>query len=245
MHFVERTVSFRDTAGEARPKTPVHPGSSVLRRAVRESVVSFPAQIPVLLKQPQADMQWRVVLLYFVRGWSSARIAARFHVPKHRIRKSLNQWSVRALALGYVQVIDHEAFAACCGDGAVSTMNPGAEGIRLAAVPPGLDSVSEPLPDAEPAVGDRVSEAVDRARPADSLFAALDDAIGHCEEWRDEFWFRLAMLLRDVKTAAVAALERERPSERADGFFVAFHSGESSLRQGLRVHDEGEVSHAA
>ena len=80
--------------------------------AVRANIVSFPSQIPTLLKQPSADMQWRVVLLFFVRGWSASRIGARFNVPRHRIWKTLNSWSVRALALGYVQVIDPEAFAA-------------------------------------------------------------------------------------------------------------------------------------
>ena len=245
MHFIERTSSSRDTAGEARLKTPVHPGSSVLRRAVRGGIVSFPAQIPVLLKQPQADMQWRVVLLYFSRGWSSARIGARFHVPKHRIRKTLNQWCVRALALGYVQVIDQEAFAACCRDDAGLATNRGAEEIQLAAVGPAPDSVSIPILDREPVVDDRVLVALDGTRSADPLVAALDDAIVHCEEWRDEFWFRLATLLRDVRTAAAAALELQRPSGRTDGLFTASQSGKNSLPHGLHVRDEERVSHAA
>jgi hypothetical protein len=59
-------------------------------------------------------MQCRVVLLFYVHGWSSVDIATRFNVPKHVIWGTLNEWSVRALALGYIQVIDPEAFAACC-----------------------------------------------------------------------------------------------------------------------------------
>jgi hypothetical protein len=59
-------------------------------------------------------MQCRLVLLFFVQGWSSVDIAIRFNVPKHLIRGIVNEWSVRALALGYIQVIDPEAFAACC-----------------------------------------------------------------------------------------------------------------------------------
>jgi hypothetical protein len=59
-------------------------------------------------------MQCRVVLLFFVRGWTSIQIAARFGVPKHVIRGTLNEWSVRALALGHIQVIDPEEFAICC-----------------------------------------------------------------------------------------------------------------------------------
>jgi hypothetical protein len=219
----------------------VHPGSSVLRRAVRGGIVSFPAQIPVLLKQPSADMQWRAVLLYFVRGWSSARIGARFNVPKHQIRKTLNQWSVRALALGYIQVVDPEAFAACCRDDTEDAMSRGVEEIQLAAVGPAPDSVSFSMPAAEPALG----EARPEMRPADPLVAALDEAIMRCEEWRDEFWFRLAMLLREVRTAAVAALELQWPGERADGFFTAFQSGKGSPQHELRIREEEHVSHAA
>jgi len=215
----------------------VHPGISVLRRAIRGGMVSFPAQIPVLVKQPLADMPWRAALLYFVRGWSSARIAARFHVPKHRIRKSLNQWSVRALALGYVQVIDHEAFAACCRDGAEET--------RMAAVGPAPESDSPPIAAAEMAVGHGGPVALDETQPADSLLAGLDEAIGRCEEWRDEFRFRLAALLRDVRTAVAAALELQRSGGRTDGFFTPFQSAKSGPQFGLHTRDEEHVSHAA
>ena len=38
--------------GEERLQTPVHPGSETLRRAIRANIVSFPSQIPTLLKQP-------------------------------------------------------------------------------------------------------------------------------------------------------------------------------------------------
>src|ERR1019366_4580380 len=99
---------------EAGLKMPVHPGSAALRRALRSNIVCFPSRIPILLKQPPPDMQWRMVLLFFVLGWSSARIAVRFDVPKHRIKKGLNEWSARALALGHIQIIDPEAFAASC-----------------------------------------------------------------------------------------------------------------------------------
>ena len=95
-------------------KAPIYPGSAVLRRAVSRNIVSFPSQIQAFLRRPAADMQCRVVLLFFVRGWTSIQIAARFGVPKHVIRGTLNEWSVRALALGHIQVIDPEEFAICC-----------------------------------------------------------------------------------------------------------------------------------
>jgi hypothetical protein len=107
MHLVNRRQ-------EARLKTPVHPGCAVLRRAVHGNIVSFPSQIVAFLKSPPADMQCRIVLLFFVRGWSSVDIAARLNLPKHLIWGILNDWSVRALALGYIQVIDPEAFDTCC-----------------------------------------------------------------------------------------------------------------------------------
>ena len=103
-----------DEKEEASVKAPIYPGSAVLRRAVRQNIVSFPSQIQAFLRRPAADMQCRVVLLFFVRGWTSIQIASRFGVPKHVIRGILNEWSVRALALGYIQVIDPEEFAICC-----------------------------------------------------------------------------------------------------------------------------------
>jgi len=108
------TQSAPDDRRQERRETPLHPGSVVLRRAIRRNIVSFPAQVPVFLRQSRAGMQWRVVLLFFVLGWSSPAIAARFRVPTHRIWQILEDWSVRAFALGYVQVLDPEAFAACC-----------------------------------------------------------------------------------------------------------------------------------
>jgi hypothetical protein len=100
--------------GGAVLRTPLHPGSIALRRAIRRNIVSFPAQVPVFLRQGPTGMQWRAVLLYFVLGWSSPRIAARFHVPTHRVWQVLEDWSVRAFALGYLQILDQDAFAACC-----------------------------------------------------------------------------------------------------------------------------------
>ena len=91
----------------------MHPGSIALRRAVRRNIVSFPSQVPVFLKHQAGGMQWRAVLLYFVLGWSSPRIAARFQVPTHRIWQVLEDWAVRAFSLGYLQVLDAEAFEAC------------------------------------------------------------------------------------------------------------------------------------
>jgi hypothetical protein len=186
MALRERQV--RDAVDEALRKTTVHPGGSVLRRAIRMNIVSFPAQVPVLLKQPPADVQWRMVLLYFVRGWSQPALAARFGIPIHRVSRSINEWSIRALALGYVQVIDPKAFAACCGADVEYGTNPGGEEIRLAEIRP-LLARPEGRPSESPG-------------KSNDLIAALDVAIAHCEEWGDEFWARAARLLRDLRAAA-------------------------------------------
>jgi len=115
MHSMVEEPGAVNTDSAMRLKRPIHPGCMVLRQAVRQNIVSFPSQIPVFyLKGSPADMQWRVVSLFFVRAWSTVDIAVRFGVPRHRIRKMLYDWCVRALALGYVEVMDPDAFAACC-----------------------------------------------------------------------------------------------------------------------------------
>jgi len=115
----ERGQASKSVSG-ARTESPQHPGSVALRKAVRRNAVSFPAQVPVFLRQREAGMQWRAVLLFFVRGWNSPRIAQRFRVPTHVIWQVIEEWSVRAWELGYLQVLDAEAFAACCRSRAVS-----------------------------------------------------------------------------------------------------------------------------
>ena len=81
MPFTEERLNTPDIPGEDRLQPPVHPGSVLLRLAVRRNIVSFPSQIPIFSALPPADMQWRMVVLFFVRGWSTVNIAARFGVP--------------------------------------------------------------------------------------------------------------------------------------------------------------------
>jgi hypothetical protein len=254
MHSMVEKRNTPEIHGAERLKTPVHPGSGILRRAIRGNMVSFPSQIPSFPKGSQADMQWRMVLLFFVRGWGAAKIAERFHVPKHRVWTLLNEWSVRAMALGHVQVIDPEAFEACCRGEVDGGIDRETEEMRLAEVRPLVKSVPNVFSDAAVEVRAEAPAAWDPARvgggPVDSpgesagLIAALDVAAAHCEEWRGEFWALTATHLRDLRTAALAALEAGRWSERRDGFFATAHSGKGSLSLGLRVRDEERVSHA-
>jgi len=238
---------------EEHSQVPLHSGSAVLRRAVRRNIVSFPSQIPVFLKRPPADVQWRIVLLYFVRGWTSARIGERFDVSKHQVRKILEAWSVRALALGYIQVIDPEAFATCCRSAVECGADDDSEEFRLATGEPVIQSLPQTFPDEPPELAAPISAAPDQiipdGLPVDSpdksrdLIAALDVAIAHCDEWRGEFWVRTATFLRDLRTVASAALN-QKLSEPAEGLFTVHEGGSGTHQHGRRAPGEERVSHA-
>jgi hypothetical protein len=193
-------------------------------------------------------------LLFFVRGWSSARIAARFHVPKHRILKSLNEWSFRALALGYVQIIDPEAFEECCEvDVEYGNDHDSQETVHYEFKPahrgmPQLFADPAAAPDVRVALAPDENHVEVGPVPANGrgsdLVGALDVAIARCEEWRGEFWMHLATVLRDMRAAAAAALEVRHPGELADGLFAAFPGGESDLSHELHAREEERIYHA-
>ena len=79
-----------------------------LRDQIRLHRISFPSQIPVFPRLHRADIQWRIVVLYFVRGWSSARIGERYGITRERVRQILRQWVARALLQGYMDEIPTE-----------------------------------------------------------------------------------------------------------------------------------------
>jgi hypothetical protein len=76
-----------------------------IRAAIWNQAVSFPAQVPVFMNLHRADIQWRIVALYFVQGWSSVRIAKRYGVTSKRVAQILRQWTSRAIARGYLGLI--------------------------------------------------------------------------------------------------------------------------------------------
>jgi len=76
-----------------------------LRDAVRSNQVSFPSQVPTFPKLARSDLQWQLVQLYFVRGWSSEVIGKRYGVTRERVRQILVQWKHRAVLLGFIQHI--------------------------------------------------------------------------------------------------------------------------------------------
>jgi hypothetical protein len=78
---------------------------SVLRTAIRANRISFPSQVPAFPSCGQADLQQKFVQLYFLMGWSCARIAARYGLARHQVRGLLHVWKSRAANTGYLQHI--------------------------------------------------------------------------------------------------------------------------------------------
>jgi hypothetical protein len=84
-------------------------GNSMLRAAIRRNLVSFPSQIPPLVKR--ADKHERIVQLYFACGWQVRSICSRYRLSKSAVQKVLSEWRIRAVAAGYIQDIHPEALA--------------------------------------------------------------------------------------------------------------------------------------
>jgi hypothetical protein len=79
-----------------------------IRQAIRDHVISFPSQVPVFRHLHRPDIQWRIVLLYFVHGWSSVKIASRYGITRERVVQLLRQWAARAILRGYLDRIPKE-----------------------------------------------------------------------------------------------------------------------------------------
>jgi hypothetical protein len=82
---------------------------SYMRREIRSHCISFPSQVPVFPHLPRLDIQWRIVLLYFIRGWSTQTIAVRYRMSRRRVMQLLKQWISQAIVSGYVDRIPSEA----------------------------------------------------------------------------------------------------------------------------------------
>jgi len=78
-----------------------------LREAIRENRVSFPSQVPAFVtgKQRWRDLQWKLVCLYFVRGWSLVELSRRYGLNRGHVWQILTEWQRRAASAGYVQFI--------------------------------------------------------------------------------------------------------------------------------------------
>ena len=85
--------------------TIAHERLARLQQAIRNREVSFPAQVPSFPRQHRGEIQWRIVTLYFVRGWTCGQLAARYGVTSVRVRQLLHRWVECATAWGYLQEI--------------------------------------------------------------------------------------------------------------------------------------------
>jgi hypothetical protein len=187
----------------------LHPGNAMLRRAIQENLVSFPSQIPVFSRQARPEMQWKAVLLYFVRGWPVCDIAARFGVGGHRISKVVDEWATRAIALGYIQVIDPERFAAWSGRETASDAaavwrieQRSGRGTSVEVSRSPLTRVSEEIVVNDGNKGWRPDRSVQPANAG--LVTALDVAIRRCEDRPGIFFGQAATLLRDLRSVIEA-----------------------------------------
>jgi hypothetical protein len=158
------------------------------------------------------------------------------------------------LALGYVQIIDAEAFATCCRIDTEGRSDRDTDETRLAASSRIDGSAPSPFAQSAPVVVAQISQvsetipaeemAVDCSGRSIDLIGALDVAIEHCEEWRDEFWMRAATLLRDMRTAVAVALELRRSAGQADRLVNALSNAEHNVQRGPVTSKEEQTSHA-
>src|SRR6266566_4235565 len=78
-------------------------GNRALQVAVRRNLVCFPSQAPIFGKRPRRDVQWRLAVLYFIRGWSTREIARRYDLTRERCGQIISDWRIRAVNMGYIQ----------------------------------------------------------------------------------------------------------------------------------------------
>ena len=82
-------------------------GNSALRIAIQRNLVSFPSQLPAVIKQPGDDTQQRVAHLYFSRGGQCATFG-RCGLSKAMVQRLISEWRIRAVGAGYIQDIHPE-----------------------------------------------------------------------------------------------------------------------------------------
>lgn len=81
-----------------------------LRLAIRSNLVSFASQVPTFERHDRPDLQWKLVQLYFVMGWSCEAIGERYGLIHQRVRQILKTWKQRAVEMGFIQYIPPAAY---------------------------------------------------------------------------------------------------------------------------------------
>jgi hypothetical protein len=90
-------------------------GSRALRTAIQENRASFPAQAPAFSTHSRAEIQWRISVLYFVRGWSIRDLAERYGLCSARVQQLLSAWRKYAISANYIQEIPPEGDPVAAG----------------------------------------------------------------------------------------------------------------------------------
>lgn len=101
-------ISNRPESAEQRAIDLALLGNRTLQILVRGNFVCFPAQAPIFGQKSRRDLQWRLAILYFVRGWSTRAIAERYGLTRERCGQIISDWRIRAVALGYIQDVTPE-----------------------------------------------------------------------------------------------------------------------------------------
>jgi hypothetical protein len=60
---------------------------------------------PIFSRHSKPDREWRIAVLYFIRGWQCRDLAGRFEITPERVRQILGEWKRRAVQLGFIQSI--------------------------------------------------------------------------------------------------------------------------------------------
>jgi len=101
-------IGTNKQANLPRSMEPLDLENKILRQAVQENLVSFPSQVPAFEKRSRPDLQQKIVVLYFVLGWTMDDIAQRYGLGRQRMGQILTAWRIRAVKEGYVQAIEPE-----------------------------------------------------------------------------------------------------------------------------------------
>jgi hypothetical protein len=111
-YYDSRVAAGRRLHRRSRPALPSFDQSNLdtlrvdqLRAAVRANLVSFPSSVPTFERHDRPDLQWKIVQLYFTRGWGYETIALRFGLVHQRVAQILKTWKRRAIETGYIQHI--------------------------------------------------------------------------------------------------------------------------------------------
>jgi hypothetical protein len=81
-------------------------GNRVVRAGIRNNLITFPSEVPVFKKTTRPDLQAKIAVLYFIRGWSTSQIGERYGIGRQRVAQIVTKWRVRAVRHGYVQLIN-------------------------------------------------------------------------------------------------------------------------------------------